>query len=207
MMAQPFRLPARGRIDPSKPLSFSFNGKAIEGYAGDTVASALLANGIRLVGRSFKYHRPRGIISHGSDEPNALLSISRGVGRTDPNNRATVVEAVDGMMVGTQNHWPSLEHDFGAVNDLLSPVLVAGFYYKTFMWPRSVLAWRQAKRMPTVMFIATLTATSLSSAPARLASQPRLPPPLTANGSSLPTSSQSWVALFCTTPLPRSTVS
>jgi sarcosine oxidase, subunit alpha len=137
MMAQPFRLPARGRIDPSKPLSFSFNGKAIEGYAGDTVASALLANGIRLVGRSFKYHRPRGIISHGSDEPNALLSISRGVGRTDPNNRATVVEAVDGMMVGTQNHWPSLEHDFGAVNDLLSPVLVAGFYYKTFMWPRS----------------------------------------------------------------------
>jgi sarcosine oxidase subunit alpha len=137
MMAQPFRLPARGRIDPSKPLSFSFNGKAIEGYGGDTVASALLANGIRLVGRSFKYHRPRGIVSHGSDEPNALLSISRGVGRTDPNNRATVVEAVDGMMVGTQNHWPSLEHDFGAVNDLLSPVLVAGFYYKTFMWPRS----------------------------------------------------------------------
>jgi sarcosine oxidase subunit alpha len=137
MMAQPFRLPTRGRIDPTKPLSFSFNGKAIEGYGGDTVASALLANGVRLVGRSFKYHRPRGILSHGSDEPNALLRISRGVGRTDPNNRATVVEAVDGMTVGTQNHWPSLEHDFGAVNDLLSPVLVAGFYYKTFMWPRS----------------------------------------------------------------------
>jgi sarcosine oxidase subunit alpha len=137
MMAQPFRLPTRGRIDPTKPLSFFFNGKAVEGYGGDTIASALLANGVRLVGRSFKYHRPRGILSHGSDEPNALLRISRGVGRTDPNNRATVVEAVDGMMVGTQNHWPSLEHDFGAVNDLLSPVLVAGFYYKTFMWPRS----------------------------------------------------------------------
>jgi sarcosine oxidase, subunit alpha len=136
-MAQPFRLPTRGRIDRTKPLSFFFNGKAIEGYGGDTVASALLANGVRLVGRSFKYHRPRGILSHGSDEPNALLRISRGVGRADPNNRATVVEAVDGMTVGTQNHWPSLEHDFGAVNDLLSPVLVAGFYYKTFMWPRS----------------------------------------------------------------------
>src|SRR5260370_658144 len=137
MMAQPFRLPTRGRIDPTKPLRFFFNGKAIEGYGGDTVASALLANGVRLVGRSFKYHRPRGILSHGSDEPNALLRISRGVGRADPNNRATVVEAVDGMTVGTQNHWPSLEHDLGAVNDLLSPVLVAGFYYKTFMWPRS----------------------------------------------------------------------
>jgi sarcosine oxidase subunit alpha len=137
MMAQPFRLPGRGRIDPARPLSFLFNGKVIEGYGGDTVASALLANGIRFVGRSFKYHRPRGILSHGSDEPNALLRVSRGAGRTDPNNRATVVEAVDGMMVDTQNHWPSLEHDFGAVNDLLSPVLVAGFYYKTFMWPRS----------------------------------------------------------------------
>jgi sarcosine oxidase subunit alpha len=137
MMAQPFRLPSGGRIDRARPICFSFNRRTIEGYVGDTVASALLANGIHFVGRSFKYHRPRGILSHGSDEPNALLNISRGFGRTDPNNRATVVEAIDGLTAATQNHWPSLEHDIGAVNDLFSPVLVAGFYYKTFMWPRS----------------------------------------------------------------------
>jgi sarcosine oxidase subunit alpha len=137
MMSQPFRLSTGGRVDRTKPLGFSFNGRAIEGYAGDTIASALLANGIHLAGRSFKYHRPRGILSHGSDEPNALFDISRGPGRTDPNNRATVVEAVDGLVAASQNHWPSLQHDIGAVNDLLSPVLVAGFYYKTFMWPRS----------------------------------------------------------------------
>jgi sarcosine oxidase subunit alpha len=137
MMAQPFRLRTGGRVDRTKSIRFRFNGRVIESYVGDTIASALLANGVRLIGRSFKYHRPRGIFSHGSDEPNALLSVSRGAGRTDPNNRATVVEATDGLVVGSQNHWPSLEHDFGAVNDLLSPLLVAGFYYKMFMWPRS----------------------------------------------------------------------
>jgi sarcosine oxidase subunit alpha len=137
MMAQSFRLPAGGRVDRSRPIHFSFNRQAIEGCAGDTIASALLANGIHLVGRSFKYHRPRGVLSHGSDEPNALLDISRGSGRTDPNNRATVIEAIDGLTAVTQNHWPSLQYDVGAVNDWLSPVLVAGFYYKTFMWPRS----------------------------------------------------------------------
>ncbi len=136
-MAQPFRLPTGGRIDRGKPIRLFFNGKAIEGYAGDTVASALLANGVRLVARSFKYHRPRGIFSHGADEPNALLSVSRGYGRSDPNNRATTTVAIDGLTVRSQNHWPSLEHDVGAVNDWLAPVLVAGFYYKTFMWPRS----------------------------------------------------------------------
>ncbi|MBL8836868.1 MAG: sarcosine oxidase subunit alpha family protein [Alphaproteobacteria bacterium] len=136
-MAQPCRLPAGGRIDRAKPLRLRFNGRDIEAYAGDSVAAALLANGVRLVGRSFKYHRPRGILSHGSDEPNALLQVDRGPGRIDPNNRATVVEAADGIAVSSQNHWPSLEHDLGAVNDLLSPVLPAGFYYKTFMWPQS----------------------------------------------------------------------
>ena len=136
-MVQSNRLPTGGRVDRAKPLTFSFNGRSVQGFAGDTVASALLANGIRLVGRSFKYHRPRGILTHGADEPNALLKVDRGPGRIDPNNRATVTEAVAGLKLSSQNHWPSLEHDIGAVNDLMSPVLVAGFYYKTFMWPRS----------------------------------------------------------------------
>ncbi|MBP0617664.1 sarcosine oxidase subunit alpha family protein [Jiella mangrovi] len=140
-MSQPFRLPSGGRIDRKRPLSVSFNGKRLEGFAGDTVASMLLASGQHLAGRSFKYHRPRGILSHGSDEPSALLSVDwradRGPGYRDPNNRASVVEARDSLVVKTQNHWPSLETDIGAVNDLLSPVFVAGFYYKTFMWPRT----------------------------------------------------------------------
>ncbi|WP_407518850.1 sarcosine oxidase subunit alpha family protein [Methylobacterium oryzisoli] len=136
-MAQPFRLSRGGRIDRTRPISFTFNGRTIRGFQGDTVASALLAEGRHLVGRSFKYHRTRGILSHGSDEPSALLSVDRGPGRVDPNNRASVVEARDGLKTRSQNHWPSLEVDIGAVNDLLSPVFVAGFYYKTFMWPRS----------------------------------------------------------------------
>ncbi|TFF24992.1 sarcosine oxidase subunit alpha family protein [Jiella endophytica] len=139
-MSQPFRLASGGRIDRTRPLSVTFNGKRLEGFAGDTIASMLIASGQHLAGRSFKYHRPRGILSHGSDEPSALLSVDwradRGPGRRDPNNRASVVEARDGLVVDTQNHWPSLETDIGAVNDLLSPVFVAGFYYKTFMWPR-----------------------------------------------------------------------
>ncbi|MFG1465548.1 sarcosine oxidase subunit alpha family protein [Xanthobacter sp. DSM 24535] len=139
MMAhpQPFRLPAGGRVDRTQPLRFTFNGRGLAGLAGDTVASALLANGIHLVGRSFKYHRPRGILSHGADEPNALLDIDRGAGRRDPNNRATIVEACDGLVTRSQNHWPSLEYDIGEVNDVLAPIFVAGFYYKTFKWPRS----------------------------------------------------------------------
>ncbi|SFV16078.1 sarcosine oxidase subunit alpha [Methylobacterium sp. 174MFSha1.1] len=135
-MAQPFRLSRGGRIDRARPVRFTFNGRKVAGFHGDSVASALLANGIHLVGRSFKYHRPRGILSHGSDESSALLSVDRGPGRIDPNNRASVVEARDGLTTRSQNHWPSLEHDLGAVNDLLSPVFVAGFYYKTFMWPK-----------------------------------------------------------------------
>jgi sarcosine oxidase, subunit alpha len=136
-MAQAYRLPKGGRIDRTKPVAISFNGQTVPGYAGDTLASALLANGIHLVARSFKYHRPRGIVTHGSDEPNALLDLDRGRGRADPNNRATVVEVFNGLTVASQNHWPSLDFDVGEVNDLLSPVIVSGFYYKTFMWPRS----------------------------------------------------------------------
>ena len=137
MMAGGNRLPQGGRIDRTRPVSLSFNGRTLSGYAGDTVASLLMANGIHFVGRSFKYHRPRGFLSHGSDEPNALLQIDRGPGKIDPNNRATVAEARGGLVTASQNHWPSLDFDVGAVNDLLSPIFVAGFYYKTFMWPRS----------------------------------------------------------------------
>ena len=106
------------------------------GLAGDTLASALLANGRMLVGRGFKYHRPRGILTAGSAEPNALVTLGRG-GRTEPNTRATVQELYDGLEAVSQNRWPSLDHDIGALNGLLSPFLGAGFYYKTFMWPKS----------------------------------------------------------------------
>ena len=136
-MSAPFRLPSGGRIDRSKPLTFTFNGQSIPAYRGDTLASALLASGKVLFGRSFKYHRPRGLLSHGSDEPNALFSVDRGPGRVDPNNRASVVDVTNGLTIETQNHWPSLDFDIGAVNDVLSPVFVSGFYYKTFMWPKS----------------------------------------------------------------------
>ena len=136
-MVQTYRLVRGGRIDRSKPIAMRFNGKELEAFAGDTVASALLANGIHFAARSFKFHRPRGVFSHGSEEPNALLSVDRGGGRIDPNNSASAIEAVDGLSLRSQNHWPSLQFDVGAVNGALSPLFVAGFYYKTFMWPRS----------------------------------------------------------------------
>ncbi len=136
-MAQPFRLAEGGRLDRERPLRFSFNGVELEGFSGDTLASALLANGIHLVGRSFKYHRPRGIMTAGSEEPNALVQLEHGSGRSDPNTRATVVELKEALNATSQNHWPSLGFDIGAVNDLVSPLLPAGFYYKTFKWPAS----------------------------------------------------------------------
>jgi sarcosine oxidase, subunit alpha len=134
---QPYRLPGGACLDRSKPVRFTFNGEALSGYAGDTLASALLANGRVLLGRSFKYHRPRGVLSHGSEEPNALVTLQGEGGRVDPNTRATMVELHEGLVAQSQNHWPSLERDLGAVADLLSPILPAGFYYKTFMWPAS----------------------------------------------------------------------
>lgn len=121
-------------IDRSTPLSFSFDGKAFTGFAGDTLASALVANGVRLVGRSFKYHRPRGIFSAGPEEPNALVELRAGA-RREPNTKATTVELFDGLTAQSQNRWPSLAFDLQAVNQLASPMLIAGFYYKTFMWP------------------------------------------------------------------------
>lgn len=136
-MRQPYRFASGGRIDRSKSVRFRFNGRTLSACVGDTIASALLANGIHFVARSFKYHRPRGILGHSSEEPNALLEVDRGPGRRDPNNRATVIEVTDGLTVRSQNHWPSLDHDIGALNDIFAPLLPAGFYYKTFMWPRS----------------------------------------------------------------------
>jgi sarcosine oxidase subunit alpha len=125
-----------GLIDRSTEISFTFNGKAMRGHPGDTLASALLANGQRLVGRSFKYHRPRGIFTAGSEEPNALVELRKGAAQ-EPNTRATVVELFDGLDARSQNHRGSLDFDLMAVTDLLSPFLSAGFYYKTFMWPRA----------------------------------------------------------------------
>ncbi|ARQ13079.1 sarcosine oxidase alpha subunit SoxA 2 (plasmid) [Rhizobium etli] len=132
-----FRLSSGGRIDRATTLGFSFDGKALEGHPGDTLASALLANGIKLVGRSFKYHRPRGILTAGAAEPNALVTTGSG-GRTEPNTRATMIELYGGLAAKSQNRWPSLSFDVGAVNGLLAPFLSAGFYYKTFMWPAAL---------------------------------------------------------------------
>jgi len=136
-MAQTHRLARGGRIDRGQPIAMRFNGTTIEAFVGDTAASALLANGIHFLARSFKYHRPRGIFSHGSEEPSALLTVDRGGGRIDPNTRASAIEAVNGLSLRSQNHWPALGFDLAAVSDWLAPLLVAGFYYKTFMWPGS----------------------------------------------------------------------
>jgi sarcosine oxidase subunit alpha len=125
-----------GQIDRSKTLRFTFDGVPYQGHPGDTLASALLANGVRLMGRSFKYHRPRGPISAGSEEPNALVELRTG-GRQEPNTRATVAELFDGLQANSQNRWPSLRFDAMGVNDKLSTFFAAGFYYKTFMWPKS----------------------------------------------------------------------
>ena len=129
-----FRLPSGGRIDRERPVSFSFDGERYSGYAGDTLASALLANGVRLVGRSFKYHRPRGVVTDGVEEPNALVQLGIGAAG-EPNARATQVEIHDGLAAASQNCWPSVRFDAGAVNGLLGALIPAGFYYKTFMWP------------------------------------------------------------------------
>jgi methylglutamate dehydrogenase subunit C len=131
-----FRLAKGGLIDRSKPLNFTFDGAEKSGFAGDTLASALIADGTHLMGRSFKYHRPRGVITAGAAEPNALIELRTG-GRKEANTRATVIELYDGLEAKSQNRWPSLRFDIGAVNSLASSIFVAGFYYKTFMWPKS----------------------------------------------------------------------
>jgi methylglutamate dehydrogenase subunit C len=135
-MTQPRRLASGGLVDRSQPIRFSFDGTGCRGYAGDTLASALLANDIMLVGRSFKYHRPRGIFSAGPEEPNALVTLRSGA-RAEPNTKATTVELFDGLEASSQNCWPSPNFDLRAVHQLAGPLLNAGFYYKTFMWPAS----------------------------------------------------------------------
>jgi methylglutamate dehydrogenase subunit C len=135
-MSQSHRLKNAGLIDRSKPLSFTFDGKRYQGFSGDTLASALLANGVALMGRSFKYHRPRGVLTAGSEEPNAFVELRDGA-RHEPNVRATMAELYDGLVAQSQNRWPSLSFDMMAINSVLSPFFAAGFYYKTFMWPAS----------------------------------------------------------------------
>jgi heterotetrameric sarcosine oxidase alpha subunit len=128
------RLASGGLIDRAQPLSFSFDGQSYSGFAGDTLAAALIANGVKLTGRSFKYHRPRGILTSGSEEPNALVELRTGA-RREPNTRATMVELYDGLVAASQNRWPSLTFDIGEINNALARFLPPGFYYKTFMWP------------------------------------------------------------------------
>jgi len=130
------RIAGRGLIDRNKPVSFTFDGKSYAGFKGDTVASALLASGVRVVGRSFKYHRPRGVLTAGAEEPNALIEVHGATNQT-PNVRATVQEIFDGLNTRSQNRMGSLRWDLLAVNDLMAPFFSAGFYYKTFMWPRA----------------------------------------------------------------------
>ena len=136
-MSKNLRINNKQFVDETRKLSFIFNGKKLYGYKGDTLASALLSNDIHLVGRSFKYHRPRGIMTSGSEEPNAILQIGNDDALTDPNVRATEIELYDGLICNSQNCWPSVKFDIGGINNFLSPLLPAGFYYKTFMWPAS----------------------------------------------------------------------
>ena len=157
------RVEGKGLIDRDRPLSFRFDGHSYRGFEGDTLASALLANDQRLVARSFKYHRPRGILTAGSEEPNALVTIGSGANQ-DPNVRATVQEIYEGLEAHSQNAWPSLSWDILSVNDLAAPFLGAGFYYKTFMWPRAF--WERVYE-PFIRRAAGLGALSGQANPAR----------------------------------------
>ena len=132
-----FRINKTDHIDETNRISFKFDGKTYFGYKGDTLASALLSNGIHLVGRSFKYHRPRGIMSCGSEEPNAICQINEQTDFTEPNVRATELEIYEGLEASSQNCWPNVNFDIGGINNFISPFIPAGFYYKTFMWPKS----------------------------------------------------------------------
>jgi len=134
---QPNRLADGGLVDRARALSFRFDGRSYQGFAGDTLASALLAAGVRVVGRSFKYHRPRGVLSAGSEEPNALVQLRTGA-RQEANTKATVTELFEELQASSQNRWPSLAFDVGAVGSWCAPIMAAGFYYKTFMWPSAL---------------------------------------------------------------------
>lgn len=159
-MTQSNRL-SGGLIDRSKTLNFTFDGTRYQGHHGDTLASALLANGVRLMGRSFKYHRPRGPLTAGSEEPNALVELRTGA-RQEPNTRATVAELFEGLSAQSQNRWPSLKFDAMGINDFMSPFLSAGFYYKTFMWPAAF--WEKVYE-PIIRRAAGLGSLSMESDP------------------------------------------
>jgi len=163
-----WRLPSGGRIDRSRPLRFTFDGQSYQGYHGDTLASALLANGVHLAGRSFKYHRPRGIMTAGPEEPSALVTVSRDDARTTPNLRATQVELYEGLRAYSQNRWPTLRYDLGRLSELFSSLLPAGFYYKTFMWPRA--AWHRLYE-PLIRRMAGLGEAPKAADPDRYAQQ------------------------------------
>ena len=134
-MTEKLRINNKKFIDETTRVSFKFNGHRFFGYKGDTLASALLANNIHLVGRSFKYHRPRGIMTCGSEEPNAIIQVGNDPSLTEPNVRATEIEIYEGLVASSQNCWPSVNFDIGGINNFFSPIIPAGFYYKTFMWP------------------------------------------------------------------------
>jgi sarcosine oxidase subunit alpha len=136
-MSQKDRLGTGGRVNRAIPLTFTFNGRTYQGFQGDTLASALLANGVHFVARSFKYHRPRGIVTADVAEPNAVVQLETGP-YTVPNARATEIELYQGLVATSVNAQPSLEHDKYAINQKLSRFMPAGFYYKTFMWPRNM---------------------------------------------------------------------
>ena len=136
-MSHRLEAPAGARIDRAQPLRFTFNGRAYSGFKGDTLASALLANDVRLLGRSFKLHRPRGVFTCGVEEPNAIVDVGAGTRRT-PNVRATLLPLVEGLTATSVNCWPSVGFDVGALTGAFAALLPAGFYYKTFKWP----SWR-----------------------------------------------------------------
>src|SRR5882672_10355189 len=138
-MTQPFRHAAGGRIDRNRTLRFHFDGREYEGHPGDTLASALLANGVSFVARSFKYHRPRGIFAAGIEDPSAMVQLETGA-ITEPNRRAADILLYDGLNATSQHAWPTLAADFGVWTGWLAPLFPAGFYYKTFMRPSAL--WR-----------------------------------------------------------------
>lgn len=156
-----YRLSGEGAIQRDQTLSFTFDRRRYSGHPGDTLASALLASGVRLFGRSFKYHRPRGLLGAGCEEPNALVELRAGA-RREPNTRATMVELFEGLTARSQNRWPSLACDVGAVNSLFSKLFVAGFYYKTFMWPP---AWWERLYEPAIRRAAGLGRASREADP------------------------------------------
>ena len=144
MKTPSYRIKENQKEKNARSIKFIFNGKKYVGLEGDTLASALLANGVHFIARSFKYHRPRGIYSSGMEEPNALVQVGRGAA-SEPNLRATQVELYDGLEARSINCWPSLKFDFWSINNVFSGLLPAGFYYKTFMWPQKF--WKYYERV------------------------------------------------------------